>query len=75
MKRSPLASTAVALYPDVLPAVDPANGLTIRNASTSQYGMAVGLAWWVLGMALAAFYFVMVYRLFRGKNRATGAGY
>lgn len=70
-----LASTAFGLYPDVLPAVDPANSLTVLNASTSRYGMAVGLAWWVVGMALAAFYFIMVYRLFRGKVRVSGAGY
>lgn len=70
-----LASTAFALYPDVLPAVDPANSLTVQNAATSQYGMAVGLAWWTVGMALAAFYFIMVYRLFRGKVRVSEAGY
>ena len=34
-------------------------------------GLAVGLAWWILGMALAAIYFVLIYRLFWGKVRPT----
>ncbi|MBA2714956.1 MAG: cytochrome d ubiquinol oxidase subunit II, partial [Rubrobacteraceae bacterium] len=35
-----LTSTVFGVYPKVLPAVDPANSLTIYNASASQYGMA-----------------------------------
>ncbi|MNY80641.1 cytochrome oxidase subunit II [compost metagenome] len=62
-----LASSAFALYPRVLPAVDPAHDLTIHNAATSPYGMAVGLVWWSIGMVLATIYFVFIYRLFRGK--------
>ena len=33
-----LTSTVFGVYPKVLPAVDPANSLTIYNASASQYG-------------------------------------
>lgn len=62
-----MASSAFALYPRVLPAVNPAYDLTIHNAATSRYGMAVGLVWWSIGMVLAAIYFVFIYRLFRGK--------
>jgi cytochrome d ubiquinol oxidase subunit II len=62
-----LTSTVFGVYPRVLPAVDPANSLTVHNASASQYGMTVGLIWWSIGMVLAAVYFVVVYRLFRGK--------
>jgi cytochrome bd ubiquinol oxidase subunit II len=64
-----LTSTVFGVYPKVLPAVDPANSLTIYNASASQYGMAVGLVWWSIGMVLAVVYFVVIYRLFRGKVR------
>src|SRR6266516_4653628 len=59
-----LASTASSLYPLVLPAVNPANSLTITNASGSQYGQTVGLVWWTIGMILAIIYFVITYRLF-----------
>ena len=70
-----LTSTVFGVYPRVLPAVDPANNLTIYNASASQYGMAVGLVWWSIGMVLAAVYFVVIYRLFRGKVRLEDEGY
>src|SRR5207248_2411249 len=62
-----LAGTAFSLYPDVLPAVTPANSLTIHNAAAGHYGLVVGLVWWLIGMALAAIYFILTYRLFRGK--------
>ncbi|MNL61739.1 cytochrome oxidase subunit II [compost metagenome] len=62
-----MVSSAFALYPRVLPAVNPAHDLTIHNAATSLYGMRVGLVWWSIGMVLAAIYFVFIYRLFRGK--------
>jgi cytochrome bd ubiquinol oxidase subunit II len=70
-----LTSTVFAVYPNVLPAVNPANSLTIQNASASQYGMAVGLVWWTIGMVLAAIYFILIYRLFRGKVRLEDEGY
>jgi len=62
-----LASAAISLYPMVLPAVTPANSLTINNASASQYGQTVGLIWWSIGIVLAAIYFILTYRLFWGK--------
>jgi cytochrome d ubiquinol oxidase subunit II len=70
-----LTSTVFAVYPNVLPAVNPENSLTIQNASASQYGMTVGLIWWSIGMVLAAVYFVVIYRLFRGKVRLEDEGY
>jgi cytochrome d ubiquinol oxidase subunit II len=70
-----LTSTVFAVYPRVLPAVNPANSLTIYNASASQYGMTVGLIWWSIGMVLAAIYFIVIYRLFRGKVRLEDEGY
>ncbi|MDQ4106219.1 MAG: cytochrome d ubiquinol oxidase subunit II, partial [Actinomycetota bacterium] len=62
-----LTSTVFAVYPMVLPAVNPENSLTIHNAAASDYGQAVGLIWWSIGMVLAAIYFIVIYRLFRGK--------
>jgi cytochrome d ubiquinol oxidase subunit II len=70
-----MASTAFAVYPKVLPAVEPENSLTVYNASGSAYGLAAGLAWWSIGMVLAAIYFVLIYRLFRGKVRIEDDGY
>jgi cytochrome d ubiquinol oxidase subunit II len=66
------ASAAASLYPEVLPAVNPVNSLTIDNASGSQYGQTVGFFWWLIGITLAIIYFVVTYRLFWGKVRPTG---
>ena len=70
-----LASTAFALYPTVLPAINGTNSLTIDNAAAPRYGLLVGLAWWTVGMILAAVYFVLIYNLFRGKVSLTEEGY
>ena len=64
-----LTSSAFSLYPAVLPAVNPANSLTIYNASASQYAQTVGLVWWLIGIVLACIYFIVTYRLFWGKIR------
>jgi cytochrome d ubiquinol oxidase subunit II len=70
-----MASTAFAIYPKVLPAVEPKNSLTVHNASGSTYGLTVGLIWWSIGMVLAAIYFILIYRLFRGKVSLEDDGY
>ena len=70
-----LTSTVFAIYPRVLPAVDLANSLTIQNASSSEYSQAVALVWWTIGMVFAAIYFVVIYRLFRGKVSLEDEGY
>jgi cytochrome d ubiquinol oxidase subunit II len=71
-----LSSTAFGLYPNLLPAVNPAHSLTVHNAAASHYGQSVGLVWWIIGMVLAVIYFTLTYRLFRGKvSLADGGGY
>ena len=70
-----LTSSVFAVYPRVLPAVNPANSLTIQNAAASDYSLAVGLIWWSIGMVFAAVYFIVIYRLFRGKVRLEDEGY
>ncbi len=68
-----LTTAAFSLYPIVLPAVNRAYSLTINNASASQYGLAVGLIWWSVGIVLAAIYFIFTYRRFRGKVTAASS--
>lgn len=70
-----LTSTVFGVYPRVLPAVNPENSLTVTNASASEYGQAVGLVWWSIGMVFAAIYFIVIYRMFRGKVRLEDEGY
>jgi len=73
-----LASTAFGMFPDVLPSSgDPALSLTVYNTITQEYGLTVGIIWWVVGLALAAGYFRFLFRTFRGKVAlpAEGEGY
>jgi cytochrome d ubiquinol oxidase subunit II len=63
-----MISAAFGVFPYVLPANSDRNlGLTIYNSATSQYGLKIGLAWWIPGMLLVAGYFVFTYRQFGGK--------
>jgi cytochrome d ubiquinol oxidase subunit II len=65
---SMLAGAAAALYPTLLPSrVDPAFDITIYNSAAGPYALRAGLIWWGLGICLAIAYFVLVYRMFRGK--------
>ena len=63
-----LTSAAFGVFPYVLPSVaSPDFGLTVYNTAPAVYGLQIGLAWWIPGMALAAGYSVFVYRRFAGK--------
>lgn len=66
-----LTSAAFGVYPYVLASNgDPSVGLTIYNSSAPQYGLNIGLRWFIPGMVLAVGYFFFVYRHFAGKVRA-----
>ena len=62
-----LTSVVFGVYPMVLPARNPMYSLTVTNAKAGNYGLKIGLAWWVVGMILATGYFIYVYRTFAGK--------
>lgn len=69
---SMLVGAVFALYPVVLPAMDPKNSLTIENASAGTYGLTVGLIWWTIGITIAIGYFVFLFRTFKGKVDQVG---
>lgn len=63
-----LTSVVFGVYPYVLPAcTNPAYSLTIYNAKAANYGLQIGLVWWVIGMSLATGYFVFLYRHSAGR--------
>jgi cytochrome d ubiquinol oxidase subunit II len=62
-----LTSVVFGLYPMVLPARNPVYSLTVATAKAADYGLKIGLAWWIIGIILAAGYFTYVYRSFAGK--------
>jgi cytochrome d ubiquinol oxidase subunit II len=52
-----LAGACWSLYPTLLPATTgAANDITLSRAINSHHSLAVGLVWWVFGMALAVSY-------------------
>jgi cytochrome d ubiquinol oxidase subunit II len=62
------AATMAGLYPVWLRStIDPAYNLTAGNSAAKSYGLQVALVWWVVGMMLAAVYFVNLFRSNRGK--------
>ena len=71
-----LVGAAVALYPRLLPSSnDSSNDITIQKAISGPHTLQVGLIWWGFGICLAVMYFVVVYRMFRGKVSLEGSGY
>jgi len=71
-----LVGAAIGLYPRLLPSSsDPARDITIQKALSGPHTLQVGLAWWAFGMLLALTYFVVVYRMFRGKVSLENGGY
>jgi cytochrome d ubiquinol oxidase subunit II len=71
-----LTSVVFGVFPMVLPAnANPANSLTIHNASAPDYGLQVGLAWFVPGIILALGYTFFLYRKFAGKVDISSAGH
>jgi cytochrome bd ubiquinol oxidase subunit II len=63
-----LISTAWGIYPNILIATtDPANSLTVSNATAGAYGMQVALWWFLIGFSLVIVYQVYAHRVFWGK--------
>ena len=67
-----LTSVVFGVYPMVLPARDARFSLTVANSAAADYGLKIGLAWWSLGIILAAGYFIFLYRSFAGKVSSGG---
>ncbi len=71
-----LAGACWGVYPALLPATTGADrDITLAKAISGPHTLAVGLAWWSIGMALAIGYVVFVYAKFRGKVDLGSAGH
>lgn len=72
-----LGATAASAYPTMIRSINASSrSLTALNASASQESLRAGLLWWPVGFGLAIAYFVVLFRLHRGKARAAdGEGY
>jgi len=68
-----LAGACFGLYPTLLPSsARTGYDITMEKALSGPHTLAVGLVWWMIGMALAVGYIVFVYSRFRGKADAPG---
>lgn len=67
---------AFGLFPVLLPSVgSKGRDITVDRALSDQHTLRVGLVWWSLGVGLAIMYFVIVYRMFRGKISVDDANF
>jgi len=70
-----LTSTVASIFPKLLPSTNSVNpDLTIYNVAAHDYGLSVGLNWFFVAVALVAVYFVIQYRVFKGKMDDVGYG-
>lgn len=71
-----LGATAASVYPTMIRSIDdPSRSLTAFNAAASPESLRAGLFWWPVGFVLAIVYFVVLFRLHRGKVRVSQEGY
>lgn len=73
-----LVATACCMYPVLLRAVPDAGlSITAQEGGNTADGLRAALSWWVLGFPIAVAYFVVLFRIHRGKVVATreGEGY
>jgi cytochrome d ubiquinol oxidase subunit II len=64
-----LATAAVGIFPNLLPARDPTYGLSIYDSAVSRHGLIVALWWWLPGILLVAGYFGFIHsRMAKGAD-------
>ncbi|MGJ5641672.1 cytochrome d ubiquinol oxidase subunit II [Formosa sp. S-31] len=70
-----LASTVASIFPNLLPSTNNINpSLTLYNVAAHEYGLSVGMYWFFIAAVLVIVYFVIQYRVFRGKMDDVGYG-
>lgn len=70
-----LASTVASIFPNVLPSTNAINpSLTIYNVAADDYGLSVGVYWFVIAAILVLVYFIIQYKVFKGKMDDVGYG-
>jgi cytochrome d ubiquinol oxidase subunit II len=67
--------TAASIFPNLLPSTNNTNpSLTIYNAATANYGLSVGVNWFIIAVVLVVVYFIIQYKVFKGKLDNTNYG-
>ncbi|HEX9601032.1 MAG TPA: cytochrome d ubiquinol oxidase subunit II [Mariniflexile sp.] len=70
-----LGSTVASIFPNVLPSTNNINpSLTLYNVAADAYGLSVGMNWFFIALVLVVIYFVIQYKVFKGKMDDVGYG-
>jgi cytochrome d ubiquinol oxidase subunit II len=70
-----MVATAACSFPTLLRSSgDPSLSITVASAASERAGLATALTWWAVGAPLAIGYFVLVFRLHRGKAPVANEG-
>ena len=70
-----LATTVASIFPKLLPSTNTVNpSLTIYNVAADKYGLSVGLYWFFIAAILVIIYFIIQYKVFKGKMDDIGYG-
>lgn len=70
-----LTTTVASIFPKVLPSTNDVNpSLTLYNVAADEYGLSVGVYWFVIAVILVAVYMFVQYRIFKGKMDDVGYG-
>ena len=70
-----LVATAACLFPVMLRAVpDAAYSITASDSGNSAAGLRTALGWWAVGFPIVIAYFVILFRVHRGKAVAAAEG-
>ena len=68
-------TTAASIFPQLLPSTNSINpSLTIYNVSADNYGLSVGVYWFIVAIILVAIYLFIQYKIFKGKMDDVGYG-
>jgi cytochrome d ubiquinol oxidase subunit II len=66
---------AIGLFPNIVPATDPANSLTIYNAASSTKTLNIMLIFALLGVPVVLAYTISIYWIYRGKVKLDEMSY
>ncbi|RPD96153.1 cytochrome d ubiquinol oxidase subunit II [Aureibaculum marinum] len=70
-----LTTTVASIFPKLLPSTNTVNpSLTVYNVAAHEYGLSVGVYWFVIATILVAIYMFVQYRVFKGKMDDVGYG-
>ncbi len=70
-----LVSTAMSIFPKMLPSTNSIHpDLTLYNVAAHEYGLSIGVYWFVIAALLVALYMVIQYKVFKGKMDDVGYG-